>query len=142
MTQDKSTPSADATEPGRRLPEAEELLVAKQQIRVYAELQQLLVELANRLVALPAERLFGELTEVLHQLADAVDVDRVMLILFDERTSEISCHAEWHREDIRAAMPLMQRIPISVVIDLFKPLQAGRVVLIEAFARQRQHGRH
>ena len=127
----RSKSSADGPGSGQRLPEDGRLRVAEQQVQVYAEVQELLVNLANRLVALPAERLFADLTEVLHQLSDAVDADRVMLILFDPCAGEISCHAEWHREHVPPAMPLMQKIPIPVVIELFKPLQSGRPVLVE-----------
>ncbi len=142
MTQPRGTSTTSADEPpsDRRPPEAEELRAVQQQVQVYAELQQLLVHLANRLVALPAERLFSDLTEVLHQLADAVDADRVMLILFDEREGEVSCHAEWHRDTVPAAMPLMQKIPIPVVTELFEPLQSGRLVLVEDLRRlPREH---
>jgi len=104
---------------------------ARERLEFYEKQQQLLVDLAARLMLVTAEEPYAQLSGLLRPLTEAADADRIMMVMLDRDTDCLSCRAEWHRPGVTPATPFMQNIPFQTIADLVVPLQEGRVLVFE-----------
>lgn len=108
--------------------------VAENNLKRQTQMQQIVIEMASRYINIPIDQVSQIVNESLKTVGEFISADRSAIFIYDWKNETISCEYEWTRSGNGKELEQLQNVPFSMITEMVKSHQEGKILTIENFA--------